>query len=48
MQMKLYSELAPWWLDLCKKAGFQPEIRTVRSTQAEVLETEVVLCHRPG
>jgi SAM-dependent methyltransferase len=33
------------WLDLCREAGFQPEIHMVRSTQA--LETEVVLCRRP-
>jgi SAM-dependent methyltransferase len=35
------------WLDLCRKAGFEPEIHMVRSTQPEVIETEVVLCRRP-
>jgi trans-aconitate methyltransferase len=36
------------WLDLCRSAGFQPEIHPVRTTQPEVFETEVVLCRRPG
>ena len=36
------------WLHLCRKAGFQPEIHLVRSAQPEVVEIEVVLCHRPG
>jgi SAM-dependent methyltransferase len=36
------------WLDLCRRAGFRPEIHVVRLTRPEVLETEVVLCHRPG
>jgi len=36
------------WLDLCGRAGFQPETHLVRTTQPEVFETEVVLCRRPG
>jgi len=34
------------WLDLCRRAGFEPEIRTVRDTQPEIVEREVVLCRR--
>jgi SAM-dependent methyltransferase len=36
------------WLDLCRRAGFQPETHLVRTTQPELFETEVVLCRRPG
>jgi len=35
------------WLDLCKKAGFEPEIHMVRIRQPEPIGMEVVLCRRP-
>jgi SAM-dependent methyltransferase len=35
------------WLDLCRRAGFEPEIRMVRSTQPEPCEVETILCRRP-
>jgi trans-aconitate methyltransferase len=35
------------WLDLCKKAGFEPEIRTVTSAQPKALEAETILCRKP-
>lgn len=36
------------WLDLCRRAGFEPEIRMVRDTKPEVAEREVILCRRPA
>jgi SAM-dependent methyltransferase len=36
------------WLDLCREAGFQPEIHVVHHTLHEVLETEAILCRRPA
>jgi trans-aconitate methyltransferase len=36
------------WLESCRKAGFRPQIHMVRNTQEEILETEVILCHRSG
>jgi SAM-dependent methyltransferase len=35
------------WLDLCKKAGFEPEIHTVTSAQPKALEAETILCRKP-
>jgi SAM-dependent methyltransferase len=34
------------WLDLCRGAGFRPEVHQVRIGQAEPVGTEVILCHR--
>jgi SAM-dependent methyltransferase len=36
------------WLDLCRRAGFEPGISTVRDTHLEVVEREVILCRRPA
>jgi SAM-dependent methyltransferase len=35
------------WLDLCRRAGFEPEIHLVRVKEPELIEMEVVLCRRP-
>jgi len=35
------------WLDLCRRAGLEPEIRTVLHTHEETLEAEVLLCRKP-
>lgn len=36
------------WLDLCRKAGFDPEIRPIRIREPEPIGMEAVLCRRPG
>lgn len=35
------------WLDLCKKAGFEPEVHTVTSAQPRGFEAKVILCRKP-
>ncbi|MHC4349546.1 MAG: class I SAM-dependent methyltransferase [Planctomycetota bacterium] len=36
------------WMDLCKKAGFEPEIHIVQCAQPDGAELETILCRRPG
>ena len=36
------------WLDLCRKAGFEPSIRSIRHSDPEPFETEVILCRKPA
>jgi SAM-dependent methyltransferase len=36
------------WMDLCKKAGFEPEIHIIPSAQPVGSELETILCYKPG
>ncbi len=36
------------WLDLCRRAGFDPEIRAVETGDPEVPEIEAILCRAPA
>ena len=36
------------WLDLCRQAGFDPEIQRIRHSEPHAFETEVILCRKPA
>ena len=35
------------WLDLCRSAGFEPELQRIRHTDPKPFETEAILCRKP-